>query len=56
MDNLITGIVLAVFTAPFIWPAFVMIYRYFRDLEAQRYTDSHPQDDLRTGTPGGSAW
>ena len=38
MDTFITAIALAIVIAPFAWPAFVMIYRYFRDLEDQRYT------------------
>lgn len=37
MEKFITGLVLALVIAPFAWPAFVMIYRYFRDLEDQRY-------------------
>jgi hypothetical protein len=41
MENFITGLVLAVAVAPFIWPPFVMIYRYFRDLEDQRYARKH---------------
>jgi len=33
---------LALLVAPFLWPAFMMIYRYFRDLEDQRYERKHP--------------
>ena len=37
MDYFITGLVLALASAPFIWPPFVMIYRYFQAVEDQRY-------------------
>jgi len=37
METFVAAIVLVIIIAPFLWPAFVMIYRYFRDLEDQRY-------------------
>jgi hypothetical protein len=41
VENFITAFVAAVLMAPFIWPPFVMIYRYFRDLEDQRFARRH---------------
>lgn len=45
MDKFITAIVLAVVVAPLAWPAFVMIYRYFRDLEDQRFAHKTEERD-----------
>ena len=41
MATFIGTIFAALLMAPFLWPAFVMIYRYFRDLEDQRYARRH---------------
>lgn len=55
MENFITAIVATVIFAPFIWPPFVVIYRYFRDLEDQRYEERYSRD-VRMGRRGGSTW
>jgi hypothetical protein len=36
METFITALVAAVVSAPFIWPPFVMIYRYFQGLDDER--------------------
>jgi hypothetical protein len=37
MENFIAGFMLALIVSPFLWPAFMMIYRYFREVEDRRY-------------------
>jgi hypothetical protein len=54
MDTFTTAIFAAILMAPFLWPAFVVIYRYFRDVEDQKFAER--QQQVRTGTPGGPAW
>jgi hypothetical protein len=53
MENFITGLVVAALMAPFVWPAFVVVYRYFRDVEDARFERTH---EVKTGTPDRPVW
>lgn len=49
METFIAAIAAAALFAPLAWPPFVVIYRYFAELEAGRSI-------RETATPGQSAW